>query len=70
MVSPDSDAQSLGLLRGVGVYTEIDAREVTVPIDPKADPKTYAAGTKLTITYTDDDVSPGKVLAKQEFIVP
>ena len=60
----------VALLRGVGVYTEIDSREVTLPFDPKADPKSYASGAKLTITYTDDDADPGKVLAKQDYVVP
>ena len=60
----------VGILRGVGVYTEIDGRTVQIPIDPKADPRTYAKGARLTVTYTDDDFAPGKVLARQDFIVP
>ena len=27
-------------------------------------------GARLTITYTDDDMTPGKTLARQEFVVP
>jgi hypothetical protein len=57
-------------IKGVGVYTEINRRVVQVPIDAKADPKLVAAGQKLAITYTDDDVAPGKVLARAEFVVP
>lgn len=57
-------------MRGVGVYTEIDSRAVTTPIDPALDPRLIARGTRLTVTYTDDDVAPGKILARQEFIVP
>ena len=57
-------------IRGIGVYTEVVERAVQVPIDPKADPTTYARGAKLTVTYTDDDFAPGKTLARQDFIVP
>lgn len=57
-------------MKGLGVYTEVDQRSVSVPMDPKADPKLYATGQKLTITYTDDDAAPGKVLARTDFIVP
>jgi len=57
-------------MKGVGVYTEIAGRSVLVPIDPKADPASYARGAKLTITYTDDDFAPGKVLARQDYVVP
>jgi hypothetical protein len=60
----------LAEIRGVGVYTEIAERTVQIPIDPKADPEAYARGAKLTITYTDDDAAPGKVLARQDFTVP
>jgi hypothetical protein len=60
----------LAEIRGVGVYTEIAERTVQVPIDPKADPAAYARGAKLTVTYTDDDAAPGKVLARQDFTVP
>lgn len=57
-------------VKGVGVYTEIDHRVVQLPLDPRTDPAALASGTKWTITYTDDDVAPGKALAKTEFIVP
>ncbi|MFC0687328.1 fimbrial biogenesis chaperone [Novosphingobium clariflavum] len=60
----------LALLKGLGVYTEIDARQVTVPFDAGADPRFLASGAKLTVTYTDDDVEPGKVLASRDLIVP
>lgn len=48
----------LGLARGIGVYTEINKRQVRIPLlrDPGAE--------KLEITFTDDDTSPGKMLAK------
>jgi hypothetical protein len=60
----------VGEIKGVGVYTEIDSRRVTVPVDPLADPRATAPGAKLTVTYIDDDAEPGHTLARQEFIVP
>lgn len=57
-------------IMGVGVYTEVNERQVQIPVNPKADPKLYASGARLIATYTDDDAEPGKVLARQEFIVP
>ena len=57
-------------VRGLGVYTEINRRLVKLAIDPKANPAALTHGARLTITYTDDDASPGKILARQEFTVP
>jgi P pilus assembly chaperone PapD len=49
----------LGLARGVGVYPEVQQRTVRLPLT-----RAPAAGEKLEITFTDDDTSPGKLLAK------
>lgn len=49
----------LGIARGVGVYTELERRTVRIPLT-----RIPAAGEKLEITFSDDDTSPGKVLAK------
>ncbi|HXA39759.1 MAG TPA: hypothetical protein VNW53_12225 [Phenylobacterium sp.] len=49
----------LGLSRGVGVYTEIDRRAIRIPLT-----RAPAQGEHLEVTFTDDDTSPGKVLAK------
>lgn len=48
----------IGLVRGIGVYPEISKRSVRIPL--ARDPN----GEKLEITFTDDDTSPGKLLAK------
>ena len=60
----------LAEIRGIGVYTELTQRAVQIPIDPAADPRLLAKGSRWTITYTDDDVTPGAILARQEFAVP
>lgn len=53
------DAEALGTVRGVGVYPEISRRAVRIPLS-----RAPQAGEALEVTLTDDDTSPGKVLAK------
>lgn len=60
----------VALVRGIGVYTEIDHRRVEIPLAPDVDSRLVAPGAKLTVTYVDDDEAPGKTLARQEFVVP
>jgi len=60
----------IATIKGIGVYTEINERSVQVAVDPQADPRLTARGAKLTVTYIDDDVAPGKILARQDFTVP
>ena len=52
-------SQPLGLAHGVGVYTEIDRRSVHIALS-----RAPAPGEHLEVTFTDDDTSPGKLLAK------
>ncbi|THD81011.1 MAG: hypothetical protein E7812_06300 [Phenylobacterium sp.] len=51
--------EALGFARGLGVYTEIAKRTVRIPLTREP-----GSGEKLEITFTDDDTSPGKLLAK------
>lgn len=53
------DAQPLGLARGVAVYSEVARRTVRIPLT-----RAPAPGERLDVTFSDDDTSPGKVLAK------
>ena len=48
----------IGAARGLGVYTEIDRRTVQIPLN-----RTPARGEALDIRFSDDDATPGKVLA-------
>jgi P pilus assembly chaperone PapD len=59
VVGERKGADPLGLARGVGVYPEIGRRVVRIPLS-----RAPAAGEKLEVTFTDDDTSPGKVIAK------
>jgi len=55
----------IGLARGVGVYTEIDRRAMQIPLT-----RAPAAGESLEIAFTDDDTSPGHVLAQSAYTAP
>ncbi|HEY8617779.1 hypothetical protein [Phenylobacterium sp.] len=54
------NSEVIGLARGVGVYPEVGRRTLRIPLN-----RPLAAGEKLEVTFTDDDTSPGKLLAKQ-----
>jgi hypothetical protein len=56
--------KKIGGIRGLGVYTEIDHRDVVIPLDADAPP--VGAGSRVKIVYTDDELNPGTVLAETE----
>lgn len=57
--STRAEREVLGLARGVGVYPEIDRRTVRIPLRrPPAD------GEALEAAFIDDDLTPGRVIAK------
>lgn len=58
-VKAQGQPQAIGLARGVGVYTEIDRRSLQIVLS-----RAPAPGEHLEVTFTDDDTSPGKLLAK------
>ena len=55
---------------GLGIYPEINHRVVRLNVDPTVPPAMLASGAKLTAVYLDDDMNPGKELARREFVVP
>lgn len=57
-------------LKGVGVYPEIDSRQLVVPLDRQADVARLTRGTAVTVTYLDDDAEPGNILAERTFALP
>lgn len=63
-------SKPVAVVRGVGVYPEVDSRTVLIPVDDKTDPRLVASGARLTVTYVDDDYAPGQTLARQDFQVP
>jgi hypothetical protein len=54
----DPDGALLGLARGVGVYPEVPRRTLRLALSRR-----LAPGEKLLITFTDDDLTPGRRLA-------
>lgn len=62
--------ERVALVRGIGVYPEVDQREVTIPLDPGFNDTRLQAGVVLQVTFVDDDVQPGTILARQDFVVP
>jgi hypothetical protein len=49
----------LGFVRGIGVYPEIDRRTVQIQLS-----RAPAPGEELEVVFRDDDVAPGKQLAR------
>ena len=70
VVTAGGGKTKLAEIRGIGVYTEVTRRSLQIMVDPAADPRLTAPGARLTVTYTDDDFAPGKILARQDFTVP
>lgn len=69
IVTAPGSGHPVALARGVGVYPEVDARQLALPVSKEFDPSLLKPGTSLTVTYVDDDVVPGETLARREFVV-
>ena len=70
VVTAEGIDEPVAIAKGIGVYPEIDSRSVQVALDPEFDRSLLTPGTVLTATFVDDDVAPGRTLARQEFNVP
>ena len=55
----------VGVLRGVGVYTEIERRAVEIPLS-----RIPAPGARLAILFRAEDAKPGEALATAYLTVP
>lgn len=62
--------EPLVAIKGVGVYPEVDSRQLVVAIDPAVDVARLTRGTAITVTYLDDDAEPGNILAERTFALP
>jgi len=58
-------APPLGVVRGVGVYPEIDRRAIAIPLQ-----LTPQSGDKLEVIFRDDDTKPGQALVVASFSAP
>lgn len=70
VVSMKGQSEPVAIARGIGVYPEIDSRPYVLALNPEFDASLLVSGAVLKIDYIDDDVSPGSILASQEFSVP
>jgi P pilus assembly chaperone PapD len=59
------NAQAIGAVRGIGIYAELDNREVRIPLS--REPK---AGEPLSIVFIDDEIKPGTELTRGSFSAP
>jgi hypothetical protein len=55
----------LAAARGIGVYPEIDRRQVQLPLTRALQP-----GEQLEISFKDDDTAPGRLVAKATYSTP
>lgn len=69
-IKAQGSSKPIAISKGVGIYPEVDTRQVIVPVDEEADPRFLSRGTRLTIEFIDDDFSPGSKLAEHAFLVP
>ena len=53
----------IGIARGVGVYTEISSRTLSIPLQHAP-----RSSEPLEITFVDDDVNPGRAIARTTFV--
>jgi len=62
--SGSSAKEVLGLARGVGVYPEVDSRTIRIPLR-----RAPAPGETLDLTFADDDLTPGRIVARASLAV-
>ncbi len=62
--------EPLAIAKGIGVYPEVDFRNLIMPIERAPDQPPVTSGAQITITYVDDDFAPGSQLAEISFRVP
>jgi hypothetical protein len=58
-------ADPMAAARGIGVYPEIDRRQVLLPLRRAPQP-----GEQLEISFKDDDTAPGRLVAKATYNTP
>lgn len=59
------NGELIGFVKGLGVYSEIPERSVTVPLTGTTKP-----GEKIAILFRDGDLKPGTILASETMVVP
>ncbi|MCW2348567.1 hypothetical protein [Sphingobium sp. B12D2B] len=57
--------EPLGVVRGIGVYPEIERRQVKIAL--RSHPQ---RGEQISVVFTDQDTAPGKILAQSQISLP
>lgn len=70
IVTAPGISEPVAIARGVGVYPEIDSRQILLGINSEFDTSRLQPGVTLTARYIDDDFVPGETLASSTFAVP
>ena len=70
VITARGSSEPVAIAKGIGVYPEVDSRDVAIAVNPEIDPALVASGARLKIEFVDDDFEPGTTLAAQEFVVP
>lgn len=70
IVTASGSSKPVAIAKGIGIYPEVDSRQITIPFEDDADPRAIAAGSRLKITFIDDDFEPGAKLVEHSFVVP
>lgn len=68
VITAPGQEEPFAIARGIGVYPEIDARKVVLPLNSRFDMTKLSPGTILTVKFIDDDVAPGEVLVAKDFV--
>lgn len=63
-------SEPLVIAKGIGVYPEVNHRDLILPIEPQPGLPPVTSGAQITIAYVDDDYAPGRQLAELSFVVP
>jgi hypothetical protein len=58
-------AQSIGMIRGIGIYSELDSREVRIPLT-----RELRKGETISVVFIDDEVKIGSELTRGSFSAP
>ena len=70
LITLEGSSEPVAIARGVGVYPEVDSRDVVIPFSADFDTSQLRSGSILAVSFIDDDVNPGSTLARQDFVVP
>jgi hypothetical protein len=58
-------AQPIGMIRGIGIYSELDSREVRIPLT-----RELRKGETISVVFIDDEVKVGSELTRGSFSAP